>query len=370
MSSCSIRWYHCLMGRFAVGLLVLVLCVWSPVAAADTIAASLYEEGVALMKEKKFVAACEKLAASFEREQLSGTLMTLAQCHQLRGMTATAWDQYKRSVALAQAEGRTAYEERAKELAAELEPRLSWLKLELAPGARHEGLTIALGGNPVDLATLGVALAVDPGQLVIEASAPGYQTWSTSAAVGDAGQTVSITIPALTPSVDAPPVAPAVTAEPIAPRGERGTPAPQGPTPDAPDAAEGGVPAWAWIAGATGLALAGVSVGFLIDDLAAIDELRERCERDPDGGENDYLCDAGYDVDAANARKNRSGALALGFGIGAVAALTVSIIGIATAPDEAGAAGAGPITTVMLVPLAAGALEVLDAGGLALEGRF
>ena len=90
--------------RFGWLLCLCIIAIASP-ARADTVAASLYEEGVALLKEKKFVEACAKLDASFKREALSGTLITLAQCHELRGMTATAWDQYKRAAALAQTEG-------------------------------------------------------------------------------------------------------------------------------------------------------------------------------------------------------------------------------------------------------------------------
>ncbi len=67
------------------------------------------------------------------------------------------------------------------------------------------------------------------------------------------------------------------------------------------DARGGGTPTWAWISGAAGIALAGASVGFLIDDLSAISALRESC-REVAGG---TYCDPGYDFAADNARKNR-----------------------------------------------------------------
>ncbi len=47
------------------------------------------------------------------------------------------------------------------------------------------------------------------------------------------------------------------------------------------------------VVGAGGLVMGGLAIGFLVDDLAAIGELRGRCEPDPKGGANDYLCDAG-----------------------------------------------------------------------------
>jgi hypothetical protein len=286
--------------------------VWSQVAAADTIAASLYEEGVALLKEKKFEEACAKLDASFKREPLSGTLMVLAQCHELRDMTATAWDEYTRAAGLAATEGRKEYEQRAKELADNLQPKLCRVQVTLAPAAQREGLVVTLAGAPVDAAALGTAHPLDPGEYEVGASAPGHEPWSTK------------------------------------------IPQPERPAPS------GGVPAWAWVVGAAGLVMGGVAVGFLVDDLAAISELRDRCEPDPNGGENDYLCDAGYDVEADNARKNRSGALALGFGIGAAVALTASVVGIAI-----GAGDSSDSARVDIVPLASP-----GGAGVAVAGRF
>ncbi len=78
------------MKRALVGFLLFAVVAFGQAVGADTIAASLYEEGVALLKGKQFEEACAKLDASFKREPLSGTLMILAQCHELRGMTATA----------------------------------------------------------------------------------------------------------------------------------------------------------------------------------------------------------------------------------------------------------------------------------------
>lgn len=339
--------------RTFVLLVFVLVTTWVTAALGDTVAASLYEEGVALLKAKKFEEACDKLSASYKREPLSGTLMTLAQCHELRGMTATAWDEYSRAAGMAQTEGRKAYEEKAAQLAAKLEPSISKLAIELAPGASHDGLEVTLAGVPVDKTTFGLAVALDPGDYAIEASAPGHATWSTTITVNEPGKTVTVTIPALT----ALPVEPAPLPPPPPPPAPVATPLPPPSLTPLPAADEDGtVPGWAWAVGAVGIAMGGVAVGFLVDDLAAIGELRDRCVSANNGNDNDYLCDPGYDADADNARKNRSGALALGFGIGSVVALTASIIGIATAGgDESPSAG------IRLAP---------SLDGLSLEGHF
>ncbi|MEQ9317575.1 MAG: hypothetical protein RIF41_00390, partial [Polyangiaceae bacterium] len=57
---------------------------------ADTEAESLFQQALTDMRAADFVSACPKLARSQELEAKSGTLISLAFCHEKLGRTATA----------------------------------------------------------------------------------------------------------------------------------------------------------------------------------------------------------------------------------------------------------------------------------------
>lgn len=319
--------------KSAIISLVILACVTLTTGAqADTIAASLYEEGVTLLKEKKFEEACDKLAASFDREQLSGTLMVLAQCHELQGKTATAWDEYERAAALAASEGRAEYEKTAKEQAQKLVPKLSRLKIVISDSGQSARVTLA--GEPVAPATFGVALAMDPGPYEIRATAEGFRAWSKKVHVNEPGKTVTVTIPRLEPSAD---VAPNPLPAPVGPAPTSPVPAPP-PDPDRPvdpgDGGDGGVPAWAWVAGGLGVASAVVSFVFLGINRGVAADLDGQCGGEP---RDDCPPRDQYDAEGDHDTEKLSSGMFIGFGIGAVAGIGIGIVGIivgASGSDE------------------------------------
>src|SRR5262249_51473150 len=101
---------------------------------------------------------------------------------------------------------------------------------------------------------------------------------------------------------------------------------PEGSAPRVPEAhaSSGGIPGWAWIAGASGIVLTGVAVGFLVDERSIQSTIHERCGPD--------ACDRsdGFDPDAANSRLYRDFDLFVVLGATGVVALAVSVIGVAT----------------------------------------
>ena len=84
------------------------------------------------------------------------------------------------------------------------------------------------------------------------------------------------------------------------------------------------IPVWAWVSGGAGIALAGVTVGFVVDYVSAVSTLKSKC------GDDLNACGA-FDPTGENARKNRDQALFLGFGAGALLGLGAGVIGIALA---------------------------------------
>jgi len=167
-----------------------------PEACADPAAAeALFREGRALLERGELTAACEKLEASNALEASSGTLLNLADCRLKQGKTATAWAHFVSAERLAQNQSRPEQAGEAKRRASELEPRLSTLTL-LAPAA-PQGLEVRRAGQPVLAASFATPVPVDPGLVVIEASAPGYEAARLEVTIGASADRRVLEIPNL-----------------------------------------------------------------------------------------------------------------------------------------------------------------------------
>lgn len=185
-----------------VALLIALLCV-GPAQADDTESEAdrLFNEGQALFEAGDLDAACEKLAASVAIDRAIGAVLNLARCHAAQGKTASAWRGYVEVAQRAKAAEQPVRFEGASALAAELEPQLSKLTIEVVDPV--EGLSIEQNGEAVDRGRWNVAEPVDPGKWTIVASAPGHASWSMDVEVQPAGDMVVVRVPALQP--DAPP---------------------------------------------------------------------------------------------------------------------------------------------------------------------
>jgi hypothetical protein len=177
-------------------------------AASDrTLAESLFGEARELMDQKRYDEACPKLAESQRLDPGGGTLLNLALCHELQGRTATAWGEYREALALARADRRPDRIQFAEEHLKALEPRLSRLTLKVPADARVDGLVLKLDGGELREPLWSSALPVDPGERVLEATAPGRATWKARITV-DPGARVEQLVPILEPLPDAKPGAP------------------------------------------------------------------------------------------------------------------------------------------------------------------
>lgn len=176
----------------ALGLWLLLQC---PAARADPAAAeALFREGRALLERGDIALACDKLEASNALDPSAGTLLNLAACRLKQGKSATAWAHFVSAERVAQNQSRAEQALEAKRRADELEPTLSTLTL-LAPDA-PPGLEVRRRGQAIQQASLGTAVPVDPGPMLIEASAPGFQPVRLEVTIG-AGDRRSVTLPRL-----------------------------------------------------------------------------------------------------------------------------------------------------------------------------
>jgi hypothetical protein len=166
-------------------------------ARADTAEAeAAFREGRRLAREGRFAEACPLFEASHRAAPALGALLNLAICHEEIGRTASAYAGYRaaQEMARVRVDPREAV---ARDLADRLAPRLTRLRIELA-GIMTRGIVVRRG--PTDItADLGVAAAVDPGEHVLEASAPGYVTWLETINVTREGETTVVQVPALRP---------------------------------------------------------------------------------------------------------------------------------------------------------------------------
>ena len=191
--------------------IVLLLALSAPAHAQRAEADAAFERGRVLMKEGNFKEACEAFEASLRFEHTIGTLYNLGLCHERLGKLASAWSELKQVAATDTNKGRAA--DAAKRVAA-LEKRLTKMRLVISEPA--PGLVVERDGLDVT-ALVGQEVPVDPRTYSFTATAPGRKTHTTQVALAREGETIEISIPALSTS-DEP------TPEPVTPAGPTGYP--------------------------------------------------------------------------------------------------------------------------------------------------
>ncbi len=165
-------------------------------ASAQAEGRALFDEGVKLLAAKDYARACPKLEASLKRYSGLGTRGKLAECYEKAGRTASAWATYKEVAALASKAGDATRAEVAASRAAALEGSLAKLVIALPPANDAKGLVVKKDGETVERAVLGTAVSLDPGEVVLEVSAPGRKPRSVTVTI-EPGKTTTAEIPAL-----------------------------------------------------------------------------------------------------------------------------------------------------------------------------
>jgi len=157
---------------------------------------ALFDEGMQLFEQKRYVEACSKFEASLARLPGIGTRGKLAECYEKIGRTASAWALYREVATLAGRAGEKTREIVATERASALEPNLAHVTITLPPGLDAASLVVKRNGQTVGESEFGSAVPVDPGDVRVEASAPQRKSWSKRIRVSD-GNAVRVEVPAL-----------------------------------------------------------------------------------------------------------------------------------------------------------------------------
>jgi hypothetical protein len=157
---------------------------------------ALFKEGKRLMGAKQFGEACSAFEASYKLDPAITTLVNHADCREKNAQYASAWglflevDRQTRGDKKHAALNRT-----ARDRATALEPRLSYLIINVPDDSRVDGLSITQNGQPVDALTWNRALPVDGGEYVIEGKAPGHEPWQTRVTVAPELDKQSVDVP-------------------------------------------------------------------------------------------------------------------------------------------------------------------------------
>ncbi len=140
---------------------------------------------------------CEGVAAKQKFTPSAEGLLALAQCHESKGKTASAWIEYLETAQIAHRAKRKETEATANARSAALASKLSRLAVMVSPAAEVEGLEVKRDGMVLDRAAWGTSAPVDPGAHVIEATAPGRAPWRQVVTVKPGATMESITVGAL-----------------------------------------------------------------------------------------------------------------------------------------------------------------------------
>ncbi len=270
--------------------------------AASAQAEALFDDGKALMTQKKFAEACDKFESSQKLDPAITTLLNLGDCREKNGQLTTAWGLFtevERQTRGDKGEAKLASvaHVRAQKLAA----RLSKLTIQVASDAKLPGLEIKLDGEVVLPGTWGSALPLDGGHYKLAATAPNAKPWATELDLAIEHDAKVIDVPKLS-TLDHP----AALDVPVVAR--------EKPIDQAPST-HGEVPAHAHtgavVATVAAVVLAGGAIGFELWGRGLLDDAR----KEPDNMRQSSL------YDDANTRHY----VAQGLGVAAVAVTGVAI---------------------------------------------
>jgi len=306
------------MERIASVLIVGVVVGRVTAAVADPAveAEQLFRDGRALLKAGKLAAACEAFEGSQRLEPAVATLLNLADCRERNLQLATAWSVYLQAASKARGDaGAARLAGVARDRAAALEPRLSFLTINVSDDSRVDGLTILRNGVALDPAVWNRAIPIDGGRYIITGKAPGLEPWSHTVEFQPERDHQSVNVPRFQVAA-APPAAEAALAAPSAIDHavvrHASEPSPVAPAGRGPD-----LRAWGLAGGA--VVVFGVAAGFELAGRASYD----RYQRAPDPDAAQY--------DTANTRRHVALGLAVA-GVGCAAAAAYLWFAEAQAP--------------------------------------
>ncbi len=270
-------------------------------------AGELFSEARKLVEAGDYKQACPKFEQSSSLNLGIGVQFNLADCWEHIGRTASAQALFQGVAASARATGQTERAQVAQARADALEPRLVRVLIDVK--ATDPELVIRRNHIVVEKKAWGAATAVDAGDYLIEATAPGKKPWSTRLILpASASEVVSIVVPRLEAAEPAKELSDTPKEEPV-----NSTPPPPNVDPKAKRRN-----AYAYVIGGLGIVSVGVGTFFAVKYKSKNSDAEEICPSSVNCSEADIDRHAELISDA---KALRTGAF-IGFGVGAAALIT------------------------------------------------
>lgn len=189
-------------------LLSLALAAGARLTAAQPVTAtgqaeSLFRDGKRLMSEGKIAEACLAFEGSYRKDPATSTLLNVADCREKNRQYATAWAAFmegERRTRNSTDPSQQAIHQLCRDRAARLEPRLSFLIVNVPDDSRVPGLTVTRDGEPIDAAEWNRAVPADIGTHTIDAKAPAHEPWSATVTITRETEQRSVTVPKFKPA--------------------------------------------------------------------------------------------------------------------------------------------------------------------------
>ncbi len=319
-------------------------------------AEKLFRDGKALMKEGRIAEACDAFEASEKAEHNVATVLSLADCREKNQQYASAWALFLQADSQTRTDAaKAALNSTAKARAAALEPRLSYLTINVPDESRVTDLVVSRDGIAIDRAEWNRAIPIDGGAHEITGKAPGHESWSTRVTIAPERDKQSVEVPKFKelPKLVAPPPG-TPGAQPVVMM----PPPPSVVTPRRKIAI--GV-------AAGGLALAGVGVGFGINASSLRSEALATCPA------QSCSVEGAADANALNDRARKRAMIAnIGFAAGGAAVIAGAVLWFVSGPRATEAPAAEDTAARPRKPARELAVspQVGETNGLVVWGRF
>jgi hypothetical protein len=183
--------------RLAVAIALLVAAAPAIAhAQASPEAEKLFRDGKAAMARGKIAEACTAFEASEKAEHDVATVLNLADCREKNQQLATAWGLFLAAGSQTRTDPSMArFHKVARQRAAALEPRLSYLTVNVPDESRVDGLVVTRDGVVIPPGAWNRAIPVDGGDHVIAGKAPGHESWSTKVSMAAEGDKQAVEVP-------------------------------------------------------------------------------------------------------------------------------------------------------------------------------
>lgn len=279
----------------------------APPAADIELAERLFVEGRVLAARGEHGAACARFAESRRLDPRAiGTVLNLAMCNDKLGRYASA-SRYYRDVAERSRGTREDRVELAEARLAEIEPKISTLRVVVPDELRALAITVTLDGESLPASAWGSPQKIDAGERVIEAHAAGKVPARLTVVVPETRSEETVTIPMLADAPIAPAPAAATTIGRSAAPPSRTLPL---------------------ALGGAGLAIFVVSTGLGVTVAAECGGvLRNTCKALDEAADADV-------ADKRSALRTRLAIATAGVAVGAAAIATGAVLYIATSPNR------------------------------------